>query len=72
MKIFHYIMLTAACYVLITLFHGIHSIAKTCQPTKRPSWLITPQIDETCYYGINSAQFNENQPDGADQNKEDV
>ena len=62
MKIFHYMIIIAACYAL-TLTHGTHAIAKACQPTKRPSWLTTPQIDETCYYGINSAQFSGKKPD---------
>ena len=56
MRFFQYIILIAACYA-ITVTHGTHAIAKACQPKKQPSWLTTPQIDETCYYGINSAQF---------------
>lgn len=62
MRFFQYIILIAACYAL-TVTHGTHAIAKACQPNKHPSWLTTPQIDETCYYGINSAQFSGNQPD---------
>ncbi len=48
---------------MIIFTHGIQSIAGECQSTKRPYWLIIPKFESTCYYGINSAQFNGNQKD---------